>query len=115
MNEKQQFLEKLRAALLDRDVSESDIQPYIERFDRFYDRMANDPESVQDGLLDDIDRIADNIAEQVSERYDEINRLAERTFPNVFRRAAPLTSPPDKQTARRRPAPLINAEEQPVP
>ena len=80
MNEKQQFLEKLRAALLDRDVSESDIQPYIERFDRFYDRMANDPESVQDGLLDDIDRIADNIAEQVSERYDEINRLAERTL-----------------------------------
>ena len=58
MNEKQQFLEKLRAALLDRDVSESDIQPYIERFDR----------------------IADNIAEQVSECYDEINRLAERTL-----------------------------------
>ena len=80
MNEKQQFLEKLRAALLDRDVSESDIQPYIERFDRFYDRMVNDPESVQNGLLDDIDRIADNIAEQVSERYDEINRLAERTL-----------------------------------
>lgn len=80
MNEKQQFLENLRAALIDRDVSESDIQPYIERFDRFYDRMVNDPENARNGLLDDIDRIADNIAEQVSERYDEINRLAERTL-----------------------------------
>lgn len=80
MSEKQLFLDKLRAALIERDISDSDIQPYIERFDRFYDRMVSDPENTKNGLLDDIDRIADNIAEQVSERYDEINRLAERTL-----------------------------------
>lgn len=80
MTDKQSFLEKLRAALLDRDIQEVDIQPYIERFDRFYDRMVNDPETGRSDILDDIDSIADNIASQVSERYDEINRLAERTM-----------------------------------
>ena len=69
MSEKQLFLDRLRAALVDRDISDSDIQPYIERFDRFYDRMVSDPENTKNGLLDDIDRIADNIAEQVSERF----------------------------------------------
>ena len=80
MTDKQDFLEKLRAALIERDISETDIAPYLERFDRFYDRMVNDSENATPELLSDIDRIADNIAEQVSERYDEINRLAERTL-----------------------------------
>lgn len=80
MTEKQEFLEKLRAALVVRDISDNDIAPYIERFDRFYDRMVNDPEAGRGNLLGDIERIADNIAEQISERYDEINRLAERTL-----------------------------------
>lgn len=80
MTDKQDFLEKLHAALIERDISETDIAPYLERFDRFYDRMVNDPENATPELLSDIDRIADNIAEQVSERYDEINRLAERTL-----------------------------------
>lgn len=78
MTDKQDFLRKLRAALVERDVAESDIEPYIERFDRFFDRMVQDPE--KDDLLSDVERIADNIAEQVSERYDEMNRLAERTL-----------------------------------
>ena len=80
MTEKQDFLEKLHAALTERDISETDIQPYIERFDRFYDRMVNDPEHSRADLLEDVEQIADNIAEQVSERYDDINRLAERTL-----------------------------------
>ena len=80
MTDKQDFLEKLHAALTERDISENDIAPYLERFDRFYDRMVSDSENATPGLLDDIERIADNIADQVSERYDEINRLAERTL-----------------------------------
>lgn len=80
MSEKQTFLEKLHTALIERDISESDIAPYLERFDRFYDRMVNDSSNTEEGLLEDVERIADNIAEQVSERYDEINRLAERTL-----------------------------------
>ena len=78
MTDKQDFLTKLRAALVERDVAESDIEPYIERFDRFFDRMVQDPE--KDNLLSDVEHIADNIAEQISERYDEMNRLAERTL-----------------------------------
>lgn len=78
MVDKHEFLDRLRTALTERDVAEKDIEPYIERFDRFYDRMVSDPS--QDRLLNDIDRIADNIAEQISERYDEMNRLAERTL-----------------------------------
>ncbi len=80
MTEKQDFLERLNAALLERDISENDIAPYLERFDRFYDRMVRDSENTDGELLSDVERIADNIAEQVSERYDEINRLAERTL-----------------------------------
>ncbi|MCI8386847.1 MAG: hypothetical protein HFE63_00070 [Clostridiales bacterium] len=80
MTEKQDFLEKLKAALIERDISEVDIEPYIERFDRFYDRMVNDPENNDLDLMTNIDTIANNIAEQVSERYDDINRLAERTL-----------------------------------
>jgi uncharacterized membrane protein len=80
MTEKQDFLEKLRAALIEREVSEVDINPYIERFDRFFDRMVNDSANGRDDLLENIDSIADNIAAQISERYDEINRLAERTM-----------------------------------
>ena len=94
MTEKQEFLDKLRAALVDRDISDSDIEPYMERFDRFYDRMINDPAAGNGSLLGDIDRIADNIAEQVSERYDQINRLAERTL--TVDRVKDQDEPPDE-------------------
>ncbi len=80
MTDKQSFLERLNDALLSRGVSELDIRPYLERFDRFYDRMANDPNRVNSEMLNDVDALADNIAAQISERYDEINRFAERTM-----------------------------------
>lgn len=92
MTEKQDFLEKLRTALIEREISEIDVNPYIERFDRFFDRMVNDPESNREDILSDVDSIADNIAAQVSERYDEINRLAERTM-TVDRIAEDVESP----------------------
>lgn len=79
MTDKQSFLDKLTAALYERNISETDIRPYIERFDQFYDRMLNDSIGT-DGALDNIESIADNIASQISDRYDEINRLAERTM-----------------------------------
>lgn len=79
MTEKQAFLDKLTAALYERNISENDIRPYIERFDRFYDRMVSESPQTQ-GALSDIETIADNIAAQISDRYDEINRLAERTM-----------------------------------
>ncbi len=79
MTDKQSFLDKLTAALYERNISEMDIRPYIERFDQFYDRMVNDSIGT-DGALDNIESIADNIASQISDRYDEINRLAERTM-----------------------------------
>ena len=100
MVDKHEFLDRLRTALTERDVAEKDIEPYIERFDRFYDRMVSDPS--QDRLLNDIDRIADNIAEQISERYDEMNRLAERTLTvdRVKEDAAeePSQNPPPEKT-----------------
>lgn len=79
MIDKQTFLDRLTAALIERGISQTDIQPYIERFDRFFDRMVMDERGGAQAL-EDIDNIADNIAAQVSERYDEINRLAERTM-----------------------------------
>ncbi len=79
MTDKHTFLQNLRAALLHRNISESDIAPYIEQFDRFYDRMVMDGNSVC-SVLNDVGAIADNIAAQVSDKYDEINRFAERTM-----------------------------------
>ena len=79
MTDKQGFLEKLKDALIQRNISEQDVAPYIEQFDRFYDRMVQDEDTVG-AMLNDIDKIADNIAAQVSDRYDEINRFAERTM-----------------------------------
>lgn len=79
MSEKQSFLDKLNAALLERGISETDIAPYMEQFDRFFDRMVSDGQTGE-SVLDNVDAIADNIAAQVSDRYDEINRLAERTM-----------------------------------
>ncbi len=79
MTDKQSFLDRLNAALVERGVSDADIAPYIERFDRFYDRMVNDDASTS-RALDNIDGIADNIAAQISERYDQINRLAENAM-----------------------------------
>jgi len=80
MTDKQSFLDRLNSALLGRGLKDADIQPYLERFDRFYDRMKNSPDEVNPEVLNDIDTIADNIAAQISERYDEINRFAERTM-----------------------------------
>ncbi len=79
MTDKQNFLDNLSAALYDRNISEADIRPYIEQFDRFYDRMVSDTSGTQN-LLENIESIADNIAAQISDRYDDINRLAERTM-----------------------------------
>ncbi len=79
MNEKQRFLDELSAALTERGISDTDIAPYIEQFDRFYDRMRND-ELKTSSVLTDVDTIADNIAAQVSDKYDAINRLAEKTM-----------------------------------
>lgn len=79
MTDKQSFLEKLSAALAERGISETDVAPYIEQFDRFWDRMSADSNATE-SVINNIDGIADNIAAQVSDRYDEINRLAERTM-----------------------------------
>ncbi|MBE6611088.1 MAG: hypothetical protein E7632_01235 [Ruminococcaceae bacterium] len=80
MTDKQSFLDRLNAALIERGLSDEDIRPYMERFDRFYDRMVSDPNQISAEALNDIDTIADNIAAQVAERNDEITRLAERTM-----------------------------------
>lgn len=80
ITDKQSFLDKLHAALVKRGIADADIRPYIERFDRFYDRMVSDQSQVSAESLGDIENIADNIAAQIGERYNEINRLAERTM-----------------------------------
>lgn len=80
ITDKQSFLDKLHAALVKRGIADADIRPYIERFDRFYDRMVSDQNQVSAESLSDIENIADNIAAQIGERYNEINRLAERTM-----------------------------------
>lgn len=74
MLSKQEFLDKLKSALSERNVSDIDAAPYIDRFDRFYDRMAEDTQETA-AVLEDIDTIADNILNQISESYDDINRL----------------------------------------
>ncbi len=79
MTDKQNFLDNLSAALYERNISEADIRPYIEQFDHFYDRMVSDTSGTQN-LLENIESIADNIAAQISDRYDDINRFAERTM-----------------------------------
>ncbi len=79
MNEKQRFLDELSAALSERGISDTDIAPYIEQFDRFYDRMRADDVQTS-SVLTDVETIADNIAVQVSDKYDAINRLAEKTM-----------------------------------
>ncbi|MBQ8248859.1 MAG: hypothetical protein IJY93_03120 [Clostridia bacterium] len=79
MNEKQRFLDELSAALSERGISDTDIAPYIEQFDRFYDRMRTDDVQTS-SVLTDVETIADNIAAQVSDKYDAINRLAEKTM-----------------------------------
>ncbi len=80
MTDKTTFLEKLSAALKIRGISDVDIRPYLERFDRFYDRMMSDPERVDPEALSDVEAIADTIAEQISERDRDLVRLAERTM-----------------------------------
>lgn len=78
MTDKQSFLERLRAALAARGISDTDIQPHLDRFDRYYDRMANDELTIAESLLD-IESIADNIAEQVAHKYDESEELNAQT------------------------------------
>ena len=80
ITDKQSFLDKLHAALVKRGIADADIRPYLERFDRFYDRMVSDQSQVSAESLSDIENIADNIAAQIGERYNELNRLAERTM-----------------------------------
>ncbi len=79
MNDKQRFLDELSAALSERGISDADIAPYMEQFDKFYDRMLTDNAQTA-SVLDDVEGIADNIAAQVSDKYDAINRLAEKTM-----------------------------------
>ena len=79
MNDKQRFLDELSAALSERGISDADIAPYLEQFDRFYDRMISDNAQTA-SVLGDVEGLADNIAAQVSDKYDAINRLAEKTM-----------------------------------
>ena len=79
MTDKQNFLERLEAALRVRGASDSDIEPYIRQFERYYDRMVSDSDETEKAL-DDVENIADNIIRQISERYEEIDRLAASTL-----------------------------------
>lgn len=79
MTAKQEFLDKLSAALAKRNISEDDMRPYIERFDQLYDKMTEGTAQVSDPL-ENVESAADTIAAQITERYEEINRLAERTM-----------------------------------
>lgn len=56
-----------------------DIEPYIRQFDRYYDRMVSDTADTIKAL-EDVETIAENISKQVSERYEDIDRLAARTL-----------------------------------
>ncbi len=79
MTDKHSFLERLKAALATRGISETDAEPYLAQFDRYYERMANDDLATAETLLD-IESIADNIASQVAERYEQIDTLAAKTM-----------------------------------
>ena len=79
MTDKHSFLERLKAALLAREISEADAEPYLAQFDRYYERMANDDLATAETLLD-IESIADNIGAQVAQRYEEIDNLAAQTM-----------------------------------
>lgn len=78
MADKYTFLEKLKTALSERSISSADAAPYLERFDMYYDKMVEDEAHIS--VLENVENIADNIAAQISEKYDDINRLAERTM-----------------------------------
>ena len=75
MTDKHSFLGRLKDRLISKGVSEADAEPYLLQFDKYYDRMVNDDLATAETLLD-IESIADNIASQVKERYEEIDRLA---------------------------------------
>lgn len=79
MTDKHSFLERLKAALATRGISEADGEQYLAQFDRYYERMANDDLATAETLLD-IESIADNIYDQISQRYDDIDRLAAQTM-----------------------------------
>lgn len=79
MTDKHSFLERLKAALATRGISETDAGPYLAQFDRYYERMANDDLATAETLLD-IESIADNISAQVAERYEQIDSLAAETM-----------------------------------
>ncbi len=80
MTDKQTFISNLNSALLARGISDVDIRPYLERFDRFYERMVNETDGINPEALNDVDNIADNIAAQIKERYDDIKSFAQRTM-----------------------------------
>ncbi len=79
MTDKQAFIDKLSAALKLRGVSEVDAATYIERFEKYWDRMAEENGETS-RRLSDTELVADAIAAQVSERTSEIDLLAERTM-----------------------------------
>lgn len=79
MTDKKAFLSKLGAALRLRGVSELDAAPYLERFDRYWDRMVSESGETSESLSD-IESVADTIAAQIAERGAEIDRFAERTM-----------------------------------
>ena len=113
ITDKQSFLDKLHAALVRRGIADADIRPYIERFDRFYDRMVSDQSQVSAESLHDIENIADNIAAQIGERYNEINRLAERTMTvGTVKADEPPPAPLPKTTQAEVPAPAPIPEEE---
>ncbi len=115
MNDKHDFLERLSDALLERDLSKADIAPYLERFDRFYDRMASDPDKNTAALLEDVESIADKIAEQVAERYDRINDLAERTMSMDAVKSDSHEAPPVKASAEATPEAESTPSAEPEP
>lgn len=79
MTDKHSFLERLKSALATRGISETDAEPYLAQFDRYYERMANDDLATAETLLD-IESIADNISTQVAERYEQIENLTAQTM-----------------------------------
>lgn len=70
MTEKQHFLLELKKALDRQQISDADAAPYLERFDRYYERIMAEPENQGGNPLDHVDKIADHIKKQLSEEKE---------------------------------------------
>ncbi len=79
MADKEQFFRELSEALNKRGISEVEIKPYLDSFERFYDRMLNDNQKTSN-ILNNVEDIADNIAAQIKDREEEISKLTQRTM-----------------------------------